>query len=154
MPAVGNEAPDFRLPDQHDKETSLKQFRGKWVVLYFYPKDNTPGCTIEAIEFTKHLKSFEKLGAVILGASPDSVECHKNFIDDQKLKITLISDHQHKLLEAYGVWQLKKLYGREHMGVVRSTFLIDPYGTIAEVWSPVKVEGHVEAVLNKLQSIV
>ncbi len=149
----GEKAPDFCLPDQNDKEVCLKDYRGKWVVLYFYPKDNTSGCTKEAIGFTEMKKEFEKMGAIILGVSPDSTKSHRNFIEKKDLKITLLSDPEHKVLEAYGAWQLKKMYGREYYGVVRSTFLISPEGKIAFVWPKVKVAGHVENVLEKLKEL-
>lgn len=146
-------APDFCLPDQNDKEVCLKDYKGKWVVLYFYPKDNTSGCTKEAIGFTEMKKEFEKMGAIILGVSPDSTKSHRNFIEKKNLKITLLSDQEHKVLEAYGAWQLKKMYGREYYGVVRSTFLISPDGKIAFIWPKVKVAGHVENVLEKLKEL-
>ncbi len=147
---VGQEAPDFCLPNQDEEQVCLRDLRGKWVVLYFYPKDNTSGCTREAVDFTTHLDAFRERGAVILGVSPDSTRSHRNFCNKHNLKITLLSDPEHKVLEAYGVWQLKKMYGREYYGVVRTTFLIDPEGKIAWIWPRVKVKGHVEAVLQKL----
>ena len=150
---VGSKAPDFCLPNQAGEEVCLEQFRGKWVVLYFYPKDNTSGCTREAQDFSSYRSEFEKFGAVILGVSPDSPKSHTNFIVKRDLKITLLSDQEHKVMEAYGVWQLKKMYGKEYMGVVRSTFLIDPEGKIAAVWRKVKVRGHVEEVLEKLREL-
>ena len=149
----GDKAPDFCLTDQDDKKVCLKDYKGKWVVLYFYPKDNTSGCTKEATGFTEMKDEFEKLGAVILGISPDSTKSHRNFIEKKDLKITLLSDPEHKVLESYGAWQLKKMYGREYYGVVRSTFLISPDGKIAFVWPKVKVAGHVEKVLEKLKEL-
>jgi peroxiredoxin Q/BCP len=118
--------------------------------LYFYPKDNTQGCTTEACDFTVALPDFEGLDAVILGVSPDSPKKHRNFIEKKELQITLLADEDKEVLESYGVWQLKKMYGREYMGVVRSTFLIDPDGKIAKIWDKVKVKGHVEAVKKEL----
>ena len=153
MIKIGDKAPDFCLPDQDDKEVCLKDLKGKWVVLYFYPKDNTSGCTKEAIGFTENKKEFEKLGAVILGVSPDSTKSHRNFIAKKELNITLLSDTEHKILEMYGAWQLKKMYGREYYGVVRSTFLISPEGKVAFIWPKVKVAGHVEKVLEKLKEL-
>jgi len=150
---TGEKAPDFCLPDQNGKEICLKDFKGKWVILYFYPKDNTSGCTREAMGFTEAKKEFEELGAVIIGVSPDSVKSHKNFEQKKGLKIILLSDTEHKVLEAYGAWQLKKMYGREYYGVVRSTFLIDPDGIIRHIWKKVKVAGHVEAVKEKLKEL-
>ena len=150
---TGASAPDFTLQDPSENSVSLKDFKGKWMVLYFYPKDNTPGCTVEAIDFTQELPDFKKLDAEILGVSPDSCKSHQKFIKGQKLKITLLSDPDHKMLEKYGVWQLKKFMGREYMGVVRSTFLIDPKGKIAHLWSGVKVEGHADEVKTKLKEL-
>jgi len=150
---TGEKAPDFCLPDQNGKEICLKDFKGKWVILYFYPRDNTSGCTREAVGFTEAKKEFEELGVVIIGVSPDSVKSHKNFEQKKDLKIILLSDTEHKVLEAYGAWQLKKMYGREYYGVVRSTFLIDPDGIIRHIWKKVKVAGHVEAVKEKLKEL-
>ncbi len=152
-PAVGEPAPDFCLPNQDEETVCLRDLRGKWVVLYFYPKDNTSGCTREAVDFTQHLEAFEARGAVVLGVSPDSVKSHRNFRSKHDLRVTLLSDPEHKVLEAYGAWQLKRMYGREYWGVVRSTYLIDPEGKIAWVWPKVKVAGHVEEVLNKLREL-
>jgi peroxiredoxin Q/BCP len=150
---VGSKAPEFCLPNQSEEEVCLSQYRGKWVVLYFYPRDNTSGCTREAQDFSSYVRDFEKLGAVILGVSPDSVKSHQNFIVKKDLRITLLSDQSHEVMEAYGVWQLKRMYGKEHMGVVRSTFLIDPEGKIAAVWRKVKVRVHVEEVLSRLKEL-
>lgn len=150
---IGDKSPDFCLPDQNEQEVCLNSFNGKWVVLYFYPKDNTPGCTTEAQDFTLHLEDFESLDAAILGVSPDKPATHKRFIDKKNLKITLLGDTEKKVLDQYGLWQLKKVCGKECMGVVRSTFLINPEGTIAHMWSKVKVKGHVEAVKEKLSEL-
>jgi len=150
MIQVGEKAPDFCLPNQDMEEICLRDLRGSWVVLYFYPKDNTPGCTTEACDFTEALPDFTDLGATILGVSPDSPKKHQNFIAKKDLKITLLSDEDKAVLQAYSVWQLKKNYGREYMGVVRSTYLIDPDGNVAYVWEKVRVKGHVEAVKQKL----
>lgn len=150
---IGEEAPDFCLPNQDGEEVCLKDFKGKWVVLYFYPKDNTPGCTTEAKDFTTHLSDFEKLDAVVLGVSPDTVESHKKFAEKHGLKVTLLSDTEHKVLEAYGVWGVKKRFGKEYYGVIRSTFIIDPEGKIAYRWYNVRVKGHVETVKNKLEEL-
>ena len=154
MPNVGEKAPRFCLPNQDSEEVCLRDLQGSWVVLYFYPKDNTPGCTTEALDFTAHLNDFQALGATVLGVSPDSVRKHQNFITKKELKVTLLADEEKEVCQAYGVWQLKKNYGREYMGVVRSTFLIDPDGKIAEKWEKVRVKGHVEEVLNKLRELV
>ena len=153
MLEIGQKAPDFCLPNQDSEEICLRDLRGSWVVLYFYPKDNTPGCTTEALDFSAHLSEFEALGATVLGVSPDSVKKHQNFIAKKELKVTLLSDEDKEVLEKYGVWQLKKNYGREYMGVVRTTYLIDPDGNIAYVWPKVRVKGHVEAVREKLEEL-
>jgi peroxiredoxin Q/BCP len=150
---AGVEAPRFCLPNQDGDEVCLQDFRGRWLVLYFYPKDNTKGCTLEAIDFTLSLGDFEAMGASVLGVSPDSIKSHQNFCLKHDLKITLLSDPDHGVLEKYGVWQLKKRYGREYHGVVRSTFLINPRGMIAHVWRRVRVEGHVEAVKQMLSDL-
>lgn len=148
---TGDKAPDFAVPNQDGRETSLRDFKNKWLVLYFYPKDNTSGCTKQGIEFTQKLADFQKLDCAIVGVSADTPACHRDFIRDQKLKITLLSDEQHKLLEAYGVWQTKQNYGKEYLGIVRSTFLINPKGVVTHVWRNVKVDGHVEEVLCTLR---
>ena len=153
MLQVGEKVEDFCLPNQDEVEICLRDLLGKWIVLYFYPKDNTPGCTTEAIDFTTHLKEFEELGSIVIGVSADSPKKHRNFIEKKNLGITLLSDEEHKVLEQFGVWQLKKNYGREYMGIVRSTFIIDPDGVIRAVWEKVKVKGHVEAVLEKLKEL-
>jgi len=153
MLKVGDKAPDFCLPNQDEEEICLRDIRGRWIVLYFYPKDNTPGCTTEACDFTEALPEFEALDAIVLGVSPDSPKKHRNFIEKKALNITLLADEEKELCQAFGVWQLKKFMGKEYMGVVRSTFLIAPDGTIASVWSKVKVKGHVEAVKTELQAL-
>ncbi|MBN1331240.1 MAG: thioredoxin-dependent thiol peroxidase [Candidatus Heimdallarchaeota archaeon] len=150
---VGNQAPDFCLPDKDNNEICLKNFKGKWIILYFYPKDNTSGCTLEAIDFTKSLPEFEKLNAIVLGISPDSSKSHQKFVDKHELKVQLLSDENQKVLEKYGVWQEKSMYGKSYMGVVRSTILIDPNGKIAEIWEKVKVADHVESVKSRLKEL-
>jgi peroxiredoxin Q/BCP len=149
----GLKVPAFCLEDGETQKHCLKDFKGKWVVLYFYPKDNTSGCSREAEEFTAMKEQFEKENAAIVGISPDSVKSHKRFIEKHDLNILLLSDPEHKVLEKYGVWQKKKMYGREYMGVVRSTFLISPEGTAKRIWRKVKVKGHVEEVLSALKNI-
>jgi len=139
MLSVGSDAPQFCIPNQDNVEICLRDLKGKWIVFYFYPKDNTPGCTNEACDFTAALPEFEDLDAVILGVSPDSPKKHQNFIEKQNLEITLLSDEEKTVSQEYGVWQLKKNYGREYMGISRTTFLIDPNGKIAAVWENVKV---------------
>jgi len=153
MVEVGDFAPDFCLPAGEEKEVCLNSFRGKWVVLYFYPKDNTSGCTQEAMDFTTALDALHALGAEVLGVSRDSLASHEKFAEKHGLKVKLLSDPDHKVMEAYGVWALKKMYGQEKYGVVRSTFLIGPDGLIAHIWRSVKVKGHVETVLRNLEGL-
>ena len=150
---TGAEAPRFCLPDQKGDEVCLEDLRGRWVVLYFYPKDNTKGCTLEAIDFTMNKERIEGMNATVLGVSPDSVKSHQGFCDKHGLTITLLSAPEHDVLEAYGVWQLKMMYGKEYQGVVRSTFLVDPEGRIAHTWTRVKVADHVEVVIEKLAEL-
>jgi len=144
---------NFTLPNQDGKNISLSYFLGKWVVLYFYPKDNTPGCTIEAIHFTKEMNKFTKAGAVILGISPDNPKSHCNFIKKQKLKLELLSDEKKSVLKKYKVWGKKKFMSHEYMGVLRTTLLINPAGKIAHIWKDVKVIGHAQEVLKKLKEM-
>lgn len=143
---VGNKAPEFCLPDARGNKVCLKDFTGKWLVLYFYPKDNTSGCTREAVDFTSIIKDFNKMNATVVGVSPDSVASHLNFASKHGLKVLLLSDTEHEVLKKYGVWQKKSMYGREYYGVVRTTFVIDPQGKIKQRWEKVKVAGHAEAV--------
>jgi len=150
---IGNKAPAFTLVDQNGAKVSLKSLSGRWTVLYFYPKDDTPGCTKEACEFTSHLKQFEKLDARVFGVSPDSAESHQKFIRKHKLKIDLLSDPDHKMLDRYAAWGEKSMYGRTYEGVIRSTVLIDPAGKIAHHWPKVKPAGHAEAVREKLAEL-
>jgi len=150
---VGQGAPDFCLLDESGEKVCLSDFRGKWVVLYFYPKDNTPGCTKEAQDFSGKLEEFEKLGAVVIGVSPDSVESHKKFKEKKNLKVKLLSDEGKDVVKAYGVWQKKKNFGKEYYGVVRTTYLIDPEGKVAHVWKRVRVKGHADDVLKKIKEL-
>jgi peroxiredoxin Q/BCP len=150
---IGDAGVDFCLPDQNNNEICLKKFQGKWVVLYFYPKDNTPGCTLEAQDFNVRAKEFEGLNAVILGISPDSTNSHEKFCKKYDLAITLLSDPTHETIENYSVWKLKQFRGKKYMGVVRSTFLIDPNGNIAFIWPKVSVKGHAEEVKEKIASL-
>lgn len=150
---VGVEAPQFCLPDKDKKEVCLNNFKGKYVILYFYPKDNSPGCTTEAIGFTGILPELEKLDAVVIGVSPDSPESHAKFIEKKKLKVTLLSDLDKEVLKTYGKWGKKKFRGKEYIGVTRSTFLIDPEGKIAHIWPKVSVKGHPEEVQNILTDL-
>jgi len=153
MIEVGQKAPDFSLPNEAGDLITLAEFSGKKLVLFFYPKDNTPGCTAEAKGFTALKKEFEDAGAVVLGASKDTLKRHQNFIIKQSLAISLISDQDGDLCEAYTVWVQKKLYGREYMGIERATFLIDEKGIIRNIWRKVKVKGHVEAVLDAVETL-
>jgi len=150
---VGDAVPDFCLPNQDEEEICLRDIKGRWIVLYFYPKDNTPGCTTEACDFTAALPDFEGLNAIVLGVSPDSPRKHRNFIEKKDLKITLLADEEKELCNLFGCWQLKKNYGREYMGVVRSTFIIDPEGKVAAKWEKVRVKGHVDEVKAKLAEL-
>lgn len=153
MLEIGTVIKDFCLPNQDEEEICLRDIKGKWIVLYFYPKDSTPGCTTEACDFTVALPDFEDLSAIVLGVSPDSPKQHRNFIEKQGLKITLLADEEKSLCQAFGVWQLKKNYGKEYMGVVRSTFIINPEGKVAAAWEKVKVKGHVEEVKARLEGL-
>lgn len=152
-PQKGDNAPLFVLPDSYGSDTGLADFKGKWVVLYFYPKDNTSGCTTEALDFTALRDKFKKINCEIIGISPDSCKSHEGFMVKHSLGITLLSDTDKEVLKEYGVWQLKKMYGREYYGVERTTCLIDPEGTIAEVWYKVKVKGHADEVLKTLSAL-
>ncbi len=148
---VGQAAPQFTAPNQLGETVRLEDFHDRWLILYFYPKDNTPGCTTEAIEFTTKLAEFQSLNAEVIGISPDSVTSHAKFITKHDLSISLLSDPEHQIAEQYDVWQLKKFMGKEYMGIIRSTFLTDPTGNIAQIWSNVRVKNHVEDVLTQLK---
>jgi thioredoxin-dependent peroxiredoxin len=150
---VGKKAPDFAAKNQDDKVVKLGDLKGRWVVLYFYPKDDTPGCTVEACDFTAGLKDFEGLEAKVLGCSRDSPESHRKFIAKYKLKIELLSDPDHVVLEKYGAWGEKNNYGKISMGIIRSTVIIDPEGKIAHHWPKVKAQGHADAVKAKLEEL-
>lgn len=146
----GQKAPAFSLPDDKGQEVSLSDFKGKAVVLYFYPKDMTPGCTQEACDFRDNWGAVKKKGAVVLGVSADAVKKHQTFKDKYKLPFTLLSDEDKGMLKAYKVWQKKKFMGREFMGIVRTTLIIDKAGKIKKIWSPVSVKNHVTEVLENL----
>ena len=152
MPEIGRLAPDFSLKDAFGHSVQLSDFLGKKVVLYFYPKDDTPGCTREAIGFTEQKSQFQKNNTVILGLSKDSVASHEKFCHKYNLEIPLLSDPDGKTVEAYGVWKEKNMYGKVSMGIVRTTFLIDEKGIITKIWNNVKVDGHVEAVIAAIES--
>lgn len=150
---VGQSAPDFCLPNQEGNRTCLEDLRGKWVILYFYPKDNTAGCSLEAKEFSYLKKDFEAENAVILGVSKDSPESHKRFIEKKELDIKLLSDKQADVHKVYDVLHPKRLRGKEVTGTVRTTFLINPEGKIIKTWDNVKAAGHAEKVLSELKSL-
>lgn len=149
----GKKAPAFALPADDGSTVKLKDLKGKKVVLYFYPKDMTPGCTTEAIDFSAQKKAFDKAGAVVFGVSKDSLERHVKFREKHDLAIQLLSDEGGEMLEAYGVWAEKSLYGRKFMGINRTTFLIDENGVIQRIWQKVKVKGHAEEVLDAVKAL-
>ena len=151
---VDDRAPDFSLPTDGGGKASLKALKGKKVILYFYPKDDTPGCTTEACSFRDAMPDFSKAGATVIGVSKDSVARHDKFKAKYELPFTLVSDEDGTLCEAYGVWQEKKNYGKSYMGIVRSTFLIDEKGKVAGVWRNVRVKGHADAVLDAAKKLV
>ena len=153
MIEVGNQAEDFSLSDESEESFTLSDQRGKWVVLYFYPRDNTPGCTTEALEFTALGGEFEAVNARVVGVSPDSCASHQKFTLKHGLSITLLSDPDRKVMKTYGAWGEKKMYGKTALGVIRSTVLIDPRGHIAHHWSKVKARGHAAEVLETLRSL-
>ena len=150
---VNDTAPDFTLPATGDKSVTLSSLRPAPVVLFFYPRDNTPGCTREAMEFTDTLGAFEEAGAKVFGISKDSLASHEKFIAKKDLGMPLLSDEDSDTCEAYGVWKEKKMYGKTFMGIERSTFLIDGEGRIARVWRKVKVDGHVAEVLEAVKAL-
>ena len=145
---------NFNLPSTNQKIFSLKENQGKYVILYFYPKDDTPGCTIETIDFNKLLPKFKKLNCEVYGVSKDSLKSHDKFRDKYKIKFDLLADEEIKVLKKYKVWGKKKFMGREFMGIIRSTYLIDKKGKILKVWDNVKVKDHANEVLKTLQNIV
>ena len=147
-------APIFKLPSTNKKEYSLKDSIGNYVIIYFYPKDDTPGCTIETNDFNKLLPKFKKLNREILGISKDNLKSHDKFRDKYKIKFDLLADEEIKVLKKYKVWAKKKFMGREFMGIVRTTFLIDKKGKIIKIWNNVKVKDHAKEVLETLQNIV
>lgn len=150
---VGDTAPNFSLKNSDGAEISLRDFREKIVILYFYPKDNTPGCSTEACEFSQNYDKFSHKNAVIIGISPDSTNSHENFINKFNLKHILLSDENKEVCKLYGVWQVKKNYGKSYLGVVRSTFVIDESGKIAKIYKSVKAKDHANKVLSDLETI-
>lgn len=154
MSLVGKQAPTFTLNNQQGEAVSLEDFKGKYVVLYFYPKDSTPGCTTQACDFRDSIEDFTALNAVILGVSPDNEASHQKFIAKHKLPFDLLVDEEKEAAEAYDVWKLKKNFGREYMGIERSTFLIDPEGKVVKEWRKVRVKDHIEDALTTLKEMV
>ncbi|MCD5325569.1 MULTISPECIES: thioredoxin-dependent thiol peroxidase [Pontibacillus] len=148
---IGKPAPDFELPANNGEKVKLSDYKGKNVILYFYPKDMTPGCTTEACDFRDHHESFKDLDAVILGVSPDPVDRHQKFIDKHELPFLLLADEEHAVAEEYDVWKLKKNFGKEYMGIERSTFVIDKDGNLVNEWRKVRVKGHVEEALQYIR---
>ncbi|WP_173932201.1 thioredoxin-dependent thiol peroxidase [Chelativorans sp. Marseille-P2723] len=154
IPAKGDHAPDFELPADGGRTVRLSDFRGRPLVLYFYPKDDTSGCTAQALDFSARKGEFDALGVAVIGVSPDTPKSHDKFKAKHGLEIVLVSDTDKDVLEAYGVWTEKSMYGRKYMGVERSTFLIDQEGKVAEVWRKVKVPGHVDLVLAEAKALL
>jgi peroxiredoxin Q/BCP len=153
MLQAGDAAPDFTLQDQDGKEVSLSDFRGQTVVVYFYPRADTPGCTREAIDFTRLDSTFADEGSAVLGISADTVKAQESFRDKHQLSVPLISDEQHEMLEAYGAWGEKSMYGRSFMGIIRTTVLIGADGRIVKIWRNVRVDGHADEVLAAVRAI-
>jgi len=151
--AIGDKAPEFSLPRDGGETVNLSGFAGKMVVLYFYPRDDTTGCTKEAIGFTENVQAFAALDTVILGVSKDGVKKHDKFVAKHALKIALLSDEESDVCERYGVWVEKSMYGKTYMGIERATFLIDADGKIAQIWRRVRVPGHVDAVLDAVRAL-
>lgn len=149
----GMPAPDFCLPDADERTVCLAELRGAYVVVYFYPKDNSSGCTLQARSFSDEMEAFARQNTRVFGISPDSVRSHKRFTEKHGLTVRLLSDPDHAVIEAYGAWVPKKMYGREYMGVERSTFIIDPEGRVAAVWRKVKVKEHVAVVMARLEEL-
>lgn len=147
---IGMKAPDFTLPDSQGKEIALSNLKGKKIILYFYPKDNTSGCTAEAVSFRDNYNKFKQANAEVIGISKDSMASHHNFIQKYDLPFTLLSDNEGKVCSLYGVWKEKKMYGRNYMGIERTTFLIDEQGYIQQIFPKVKVKGHIEEVMKFL----
>jgi peroxiredoxin Q/BCP len=152
IPAIGSKAPDFDLPGSKGENFALRNYAGKMLVLFFYPKDDTSGCTSESVAFTQLKEEFGKLGAALLGVSPDSPASHDKFIKKHALDVDLASSEDKAMLEAYGVWQEKSMYGKKYMGVERTTLLIDGAGVVKAVWNKVKVPGHADEVLAAVKA--
>jgi thioredoxin-dependent peroxiredoxin len=153
MLTEGVKAPNFKLPQAGGGHFDLAKHKGRIIVVYFYPKDDTSGCTKEAVDFSAKAADFEAAGATVAGISPDSVKAHEKFRDKHQLAVALVSDEEKQAIEAYGVWKEKKMYGRSYMGVERSTFLVDAKGKIAKIWRGVKVTGHADEVLEAVRAL-
>jgi len=153
MVDIDEKIPQFCLKNQNNEAVCDKDYKGKWLVVYFYPKDNTPGCTLEARNFTYYENEFNNLDTKVIGISPDSCESHQKFTNKHDLTVTLLSDPEHDVLEKFDVWKPKKFYGKEFLGVIRSTFIVDPEGKIRYIWNKVKVPGHIENVIEKIKEI-
>lgn len=153
MLQIGNDAPNITLKNQDGIEVSLSDFKHQWVVLYFYPKDDTTGCTIQACEFSENIDGFSSLNATIIGVSPDDMTKHQKFIGKYDIAYSLLCDEEHIALKTYEAWGLKQMYGKEYEGVIRSTFIINPDGKIAKLWSNVKSKGHALIVKEELQKL-
>jgi len=153
MLETGSRPPAFTLADENDAKVKLSDFKGSWVVIYFYPAGDTPGCTIQACDFTAGIKDFEKLEATVLGCSPDSTESHRRFIEKHRLKVKLLSDPNHAVMEKYGAWGEKNMYGKVVTGVIRSTVLVDPDGKVAHHWKRARAKGHADKVKERLDEL-
>ncbi|MET0545208.1 MAG: peroxiredoxin [Caulobacterales bacterium] len=150
---IGKPAPAFKLPTAEGENVALSKLKGRAVVLYFYPRDDTPGCTAEAKDFSGLSRQFEKAGATVIGVSKDSLKAHEKFRDKHDLKVTLASDESGATVEGYGVWVEKNMYGKKSMGIERATFLIDSKGVVRQIWRKVKVPGHAEEVLKAVKDL-
>lgn len=150
---IGNKAPDFSLEDQNGEIKTLNDFLGKWTIIYFYPKDDTPGCTKEACGFRDNLPLFEKIDAQIIGVSKDKVSKHQKFVEKYDLPFTLLADVETRMCQDYGVWQMKKFMGREYMGIMRWTFIINPQGEIVKIYEKVKPATHADEILEDLKEL-
>lgn len=153
MMEIGEKAPNFNLPRDGGLQVDASTFTGHNLVIFFYPRDNTSGCTTEAVEFSQASEAFTKHNTVVIGVSKDSIKSHENFRDKHGLTVPLLSDKDGTMCEDFGVWQEKKMYGKTYMGIVRTTVLINADGVVQQIWNKVKVKGHVEAVLQAVQSL-
>lgn len=153
MPEIGQKSPNFNLPSTQNGSLGLSNFLGKSLIIFFYPKDDTKGCTVEAIDFSTHLDQFQAQNTTVIGVSKDTIEKHEKFIHKHGLTIPLLSDADGQMCEDFGVWKEKSMYGRQYMGIERTTFLINPIGEIQHIWHKVRVKGHVENVLETVRSL-